>query len=299
MPAYSCRNPHCPCELFFLCRLRFLALPLRRLALGWRRWAVPAPAHKTACQSSTPWAANGCEAPLAKAARGGRGIAKPAPAHGSAGGQARCRACSWPRADQVEPYLPVGSKLWGRTRIGLRCIEPGARPWNVFLPVTVQAWGMGWVLNTNVNAGETLDARQRQPSRSRLGGRHLAGDCPARRLGRPNCRPQLDGPTNAAPVHGAARRGVCQRGHGRKSWPKGPGLSLPRPAKRSMARELAKRVKVRMDNGRLVSGTVNAQGGCRNRNVGRPQDIQPRQHCAAKKVLKFLCPLPIPVTTQR
>lgn len=45
--------------------------------------------------------------------------------------------------NQVEPYLPAGSKLWGRTRDGLRCIEPGARPWNVFLPVTVQAWGMG------------------------------------------------------------------------------------------------------------------------------------------------------------
>ncbi len=38
---------------------------------------------------------------------------------------------------QVEPYLPPGARLWGRTRIGLRCIDGQAR-WNVFLPITVR-----------------------------------------------------------------------------------------------------------------------------------------------------------------
>ena len=55
----------------------------------------------------------------------------------------------------VDPYLPSGSKLWGRTRIGLRCVE-GAKPWNVFLPVTIQAFGPAWVLTHNVSMGEVL-----------------------------------------------------------------------------------------------------------------------------------------------
>ena len=56
---------------------------------------------------------------------------------------------------RVEPYLPVGTRLWGRSRIGLRCLE-GVTRWNVFLPVTVKAVGRAWVLRSNVNAGAVL-----------------------------------------------------------------------------------------------------------------------------------------------
>jgi flagellar basal body P-ring formation protein FlgA len=41
---------------------------------------------------------------------------------------------------QVQPYVPTGSRLWGKTRLGLRCVT-GESKWQVFLPVTVQAWG--------------------------------------------------------------------------------------------------------------------------------------------------------------
>lgn len=56
---------------------------------------------------------------------------------------------------RVEPYLPTGTRLWGRSRIGLRCLE-GAVRWNVFVPVTVKAWGPAWVLRRPVNAGSVL-----------------------------------------------------------------------------------------------------------------------------------------------
>ncbi len=56
---------------------------------------------------------------------------------------------------KVEPYLPRGSRLWGRSRIGLRCADsPGA--WNVFLPITVKAWGPAWVVRQPVAPGTTL-----------------------------------------------------------------------------------------------------------------------------------------------
>ncbi|MEO7241494.1 MAG: flagellar basal body P-ring formation chaperone FlgA [Variovorax sp.] len=58
---------------------------------------------------------------------------------------------------RIEPYIPAGLRLWGKTRLGLRCVEGGAR-WNVFLPVTIKAFGPAWVLNNNVVAGAVLTA---------------------------------------------------------------------------------------------------------------------------------------------
>lgn len=55
----------------------------------------------------------------------------------------------------VEPYLPPGSRLWGRTRVGLRCID-GMSRWNVSLPVTVNAYGNAWVIKDSVASGTAI-----------------------------------------------------------------------------------------------------------------------------------------------
>ena len=63
---------------------------------------------------------------------------------------------------RIEPYLPKGTQLWGRSRVGLKCLE-GPVAWNVFLPITVKAWGPAWVLKKNVPANTVLgpdDAEQ-------------------------------------------------------------------------------------------------------------------------------------------
>jgi flagella basal body P-ring formation protein FlgA len=57
--------------------------------------------------------------------------------------------------NKVEPHLPAGTRLWGRSRIGLRCVD-GPTRWNVFVPVTVKAWGPAWVLRHPVASGATL-----------------------------------------------------------------------------------------------------------------------------------------------
>lgn len=57
---------------------------------------------------------------------------------------------------RVDTYLPPGSRLWGNSRIGLRCLD-GARRWNVTLPVTVKATGSAWVLRRDVAPGQALE----------------------------------------------------------------------------------------------------------------------------------------------
>jgi len=56
---------------------------------------------------------------------------------------------------RVEPFLPAGTRLWGRTRIGLRCAQ-GPVAWTVFLPIQVRVWGPAWVLRQPVAAGAPL-----------------------------------------------------------------------------------------------------------------------------------------------
>jgi flagella basal body P-ring formation protein FlgA len=58
---------------------------------------------------------------------------------------------------RVEPYLPAGSRLWGRTRIGLRCTQ-GSAAWNVYLPVTVKLFGRALVATTPLAMGSVLTA---------------------------------------------------------------------------------------------------------------------------------------------
>lgn len=59
--------------------------------------------------------------------------------------------------DRVEPYLPTGARLWGKTRIGLRCTQ-GATPWNVYLPITVKVFGPAWVAAATLAPGATIGA---------------------------------------------------------------------------------------------------------------------------------------------
>ena len=59
--------------------------------------------------------------------------------------------------ERVEPYLPEGVRLWGKARIGLRCLQ-GASKWNVYLPITVKAFGPALVAVGAVAAGNVLAA---------------------------------------------------------------------------------------------------------------------------------------------
>jgi len=57
--------------------------------------------------------------------------------------------------NRIEPFLPEDSRLWGRSRVGLRCTQ-GPVAWQIHLPVTVRVWGPAWVLRQAVAAGTIL-----------------------------------------------------------------------------------------------------------------------------------------------
>ena len=159
---------------------------------------------------------------------------------------------------RVEPYLPTGSRLWGRTRIGLRCVE-GATAWNVYLPVTVKAFGPAWVLAGNVSAGATLseaDAIESEvdwaaePSAIIAHREAWIGQTAARTLSPGQALRQ--GMVRAPEMFkaGSPVRVVVQ----------GPGYAVTSSGQAVTAGAAGQNVRIRMSNGRLISGIVAEDG---------------------------------------
>ncbi|MGY4829990.1 flagellar basal body P-ring formation chaperone FlgA [Sphaerotilaceae bacterium SBD11-9] len=56
---------------------------------------------------------------------------------------------------QLKAYLPNGARLWGKTRVGLRC-EKGVTLWNVYLPMTIKVFGQALVASSALPVGHVL-----------------------------------------------------------------------------------------------------------------------------------------------
>ena len=55
---------------------------------------------------------------------------------------------------RIEPYLPPGTRLWGRSAIGVRCTDGAS--WSVALPVTVAVRGPALVAASALQAGAVV-----------------------------------------------------------------------------------------------------------------------------------------------
>ena len=57
---------------------------------------------------------------------------------------------------RYEPFIPSGTRLWGKTSLGMRCVE-GAN-WTAFVPVQVKVFGPALVAARPVARGQVLSA---------------------------------------------------------------------------------------------------------------------------------------------
>ena len=155
---------------------------------------------------------------------------------------------------QIEPYLPAGTRLWGPTRIGLRCLQGSSR-WNVFLPVTVRAFGPAWVLKGSVPAGSVLklqDAMQAEVDWAQESASILAD--PTQWVGQLAARPLMAG---QALRHSMVRPvAVFQAGTQVRVVAAGSGFSITTDGQAMTAGVVGQPARVRMDNGRILSGLV-------------------------------------------
>lgn len=61
----------------------------------------------------------------------------------------------------IQAFLPAGASPWGKTRVGLRCLE-GAVAWQVHLPVTVRVWAPAVVPLAPLPVGARLEGMELQ-----------------------------------------------------------------------------------------------------------------------------------------
>jgi flagellar basal body P-ring formation protein FlgA len=154
--------------------------------------------------------------------------------------------------EQVEPYLPPGARAWGRSRIGLRCVQ-GPAAWNVSLPVTVKVFASAWVAVDALPAGTVLQAgalRQAEVDWAAAATPPLADA--AALLGRQLARPVPPG----APVRTAdlKQRQWFAAGDTVQLVARGAGFSVGGQGQAMTPGLEGQTVRVRTDNGRVLSG---------------------------------------------
>ena len=153
---------------------------------------------------------------------------------------------------RIEPYLPPGVRLWGKARIGLRCAQ-GARPWNVYLPITIRVYGNALVAALPLPAGSAV-----READLRLAEIDLAEESGAV----VNSASLAVGRTLARPL--AAGQGVRQTDLKPRQWfaagdtvkvmATGPGFSVAGSGQALTAGLEGQTARVRTDGGQVVSG---------------------------------------------
>lgn len=56
---------------------------------------------------------------------------------------------------RMEPFLPPNARLWGRTHVGVRCVDGAS--WSTYVPVTVSVFGPALVADQPLPAGAIAD----------------------------------------------------------------------------------------------------------------------------------------------
>lgn len=159
---------------------------------------------------------------------------------------------------RIEPYLPAGARLWGRSRLGLRCSDGPVR-WNVFLPLTVKAWGPAWVLAGNVAAGAVLSETDALASEVDWAAEPAAivAD-PSLWVGQVAARTLRSGQALRQSMLRTPH--LFEAGAQVRVLARGPGYAVTAAGQAMAPGAAGQTVRVRMANGKIVAGTVDDQG---------------------------------------
>ena len=154
----------------------------------------------------------------------------------------------------VQPYLPPGLKMWGRTRIGLRCLDGTAR-WNVSLPVTVRVYARALVAADALPAGALLtQALLSSAEIDMVAEPGAVFSEPGNLVGRTLSRPLAAG--EAVRSSNLKVRQWFAAGDTVMVRAVGAGYSVAREGQALAAGLEGQNVKIRFENGRIISGRV-------------------------------------------
>jgi flagella basal body P-ring formation protein FlgA len=153
---------------------------------------------------------------------------------------------------QVQPYLPPGMAMWGKSRIGLRCMDGTAR-WNVTLPVRVAVYGRAVVTTGPLPAGVNLSQEHLATADIDIAAEPGAVFTDAALLlGRTLAKPL--GAADAVRVPALKTRQWFAAGETVQVRAVGEGFAVASEAQALSAGIEGQDVKVRFESGRVVNG---------------------------------------------
>jgi flagella basal body P-ring formation protein FlgA len=159
--------------------------------------------------------------------------------------------------ERIEPYLPPGARAWGRSRVGLRCVQ-GPTPWNVYLPVTVKVFAPAWVAASALPAGSEIQADMLRQAEVDWAAAATPPVLDAARLvGRQLSRPLPAGA--AVRLSDLKQRQWFASGDTVQLVARGQGFSVGGEGQALSAGVEGQTVRVRTDNGRILSGQAVGQ----------------------------------------
>ncbi len=155
--------------------------------------------------------------------------------------------------NKAEPFLPTGSRLWGRSWVGLRCVD-GAR-WSITIPVDVKVWGPALVAARALPANQPVQAADVQLQEIELSKESASVFADARSLeGKLLARPVAAGQAMRTDYFKAAP--VIAQGDAVRLVAKGPGFSVSTDALALQHAGDGQAIRVKTEAGRVVTGVA-------------------------------------------
>jgi flagella basal body P-ring formation protein FlgA len=154
---------------------------------------------------------------------------------------------------RVEPYMLPGTRLWGRTAIGVRCLEGAS--WTVALPITVTVHGKALVAGAPLAAGSVPS-----PAALRLEDIELTREAgtpvtdPAQLVGRSLIRPVATG--QVLRMEHLRVTPTVVAGDPVRIQMTGAGFAIQADGQALVAAGEGQPIRVRTENGRILAGTL-------------------------------------------
>lgn len=158
-----------------------------------------------------------------------------------------------PACAALEAFQPKGSRPWGRTTVGVKCLAPSA--WSIYVPAVVQVIGEYVAPAAPLKQGQAITADMLVVRTGDLG--QLPADVvtdPAQAVG----HGPVTGLAAGAPLRRELLRAprVVQQGQRIRLVLNGPGFSLSSEGKALGHASAGQMVQVKTDGGQVVSGIV-------------------------------------------
>ena len=168
-----------------------------------------------------------------------------------------------PPCDALEPFLPSGSRLWGRVSVGVRC--NAGQAWTRYVQAYIAVIATYQVATRQIEAGQALspaDTAAREadlttlPASVIVDSTQLGGMVALNRI------------TLGAPIRRELLRGmsIVQQGQTIKVATRGPGFVVSTEGKAMTSAATGALIQVKIQGGQLISGVVRPDGSIERAN---------------------------------